>query len=124
MKVLLSIKPEFVEKIFKGEKRFEYRKAIFSNKSVKSIVVYSTMPVGKIVGEFTIEEILSDSPQSIWDATEEFSGVNRTFYNDYFSGRSNAYAIKISKPKLYKKPIDPKRKNAKFVPPQSFCYLQ
>ena len=29
MKVLLSIKPEFVEKIFSGEKRFEYRKNIF-----------------------------------------------------------------------------------------------
>ena len=29
MKVLLSIKPEFVEKIFSGEKRFEYRKFAF-----------------------------------------------------------------------------------------------
>lgn len=29
MKVLLSIKPEFVEKIFAGEKKFEYRRTIF-----------------------------------------------------------------------------------------------
>ena len=55
MKILLSIKPEFVEEIFSGRKKFEYRKAIFTNKKVTSVIVYSTMPVGKIVGEFTIE---------------------------------------------------------------------
>ena len=55
MKILLSIKPEFVEEIFSGRKKFEYRKAIFTNKKVTSAIVYSTMPVGKIVGEFTIE---------------------------------------------------------------------
>ena len=54
MKVLLSIKPQFVEEIFAGKKRFEYRKAIFS-KDVDSVVIYSTKPVGKIVGEFTIK---------------------------------------------------------------------
>ena len=58
MKILLSIKPEFVEEIFSGRKKFEYRKAIFTNKKVTSVIVYSTMPVGKIVGEFTIEEVL------------------------------------------------------------------
>jgi len=49
MKILLSIKPEFVEEIFSGRKKFEYRKAIFTNKKVTSVIVYSTMPVGKIV---------------------------------------------------------------------------
>ena len=52
MKVLLSIKPEFVEKIFSGEKRFEYRKSIFKQQNIDTIVIYSTMPVGMIVGEF------------------------------------------------------------------------
>ena len=31
MKVLLSIKPEFAEKILNGTKRFEFRKGIFKN---------------------------------------------------------------------------------------------
>lgn len=47
MRVLLSIKPEFVEKIFSGEKLYEYRKAAFKNEGISSIVIYSTMPVGK-----------------------------------------------------------------------------
>ena len=58
MKALLSIKPEFVSKIFTGEKIFEYRKAVFKRPMVKTVVIYSTMPVGKIVGEFEIEEII------------------------------------------------------------------
>ena len=34
MKVLLSIKPEYVDKIFSGEKRYEYRKSMFKNKNI------------------------------------------------------------------------------------------
>lgn len=57
MKVLLSIKPEFVQEIFTGKKKYEYRKVIFT-RSVDKVVVYSTKPVGMIVGEFTVENIL------------------------------------------------------------------
>ena len=87
MKILLSIKPEFVEEIFSGRKKFEYRKAIFTNKKVTSVIVYSTMPVGKIVGEFTIEEVLVDEPQSIWRKTRKFSGITKRFFDDYFTGK-------------------------------------
>ena len=66
MKVLLSIKPEFVQEIFTGKKKYEYRKAIFT-RSVDKVVVYSTKPVGMIVGEFTVENILNDTPSTLWD---------------------------------------------------------
>ena len=39
MTVLLSIKPEFAEKIFNGTKKFEFRKSIFKNTDVKKVVV-------------------------------------------------------------------------------------
>lgn len=123
MKVLLSIKPEYANKIFSGEKKFEYRKAIFLNKSVKSIVVYSTMPVGKIIGEFTVDGVISDQPETVWNETKNHAGINKSFFNAYFDGRDKAYAIKISNPQLYKEPIDPKKNNSSFVPPQSFRYI-
>ena len=66
MKALLSIKPEFIEKIFSGEKQVEFRKSCFKE-DVQTVVVYATMPVGKIVGEFEIETILSDSPEELWE---------------------------------------------------------
>lgn len=122
MKVLLSIKPEYADKIFSGEKKFEFRKRIFKNIEVKTVVVYSTMPVGRIIGEFSIEKIHEDSPDSIWDKTKIFAGIDESFFNQYYDGRDLAFAIEVGKAKLYKKSIDPKKKYENFTAPQSFMY--
>ena len=44
MKIILSIKPQYCEEIFAGEKRFEYRRKIFKQ-SVDSVLVYATSPM-------------------------------------------------------------------------------
>lgn len=123
MKILLSIKPEFVEQIFNGNKRFEYRKSIFANKAINSVIIYSTMPVGLIVGEFEISRVLEDTPEKIWEDTEKQSGISKSFYDAYFENRNKAYALKIGKLKKYKVPINPYQIFENFTPPQSFRYL-
>lgn len=122
MKVLLSIKPEFANKIFSGEKKFEFRKRAFRNMEVHTVVVYSTMPVGKIIGEFTIKKIHQDSPESIWTKTKRFSGIDEGFFKHYYDGRELAVAIEVEKPVLYKEPINPKEAFKNFTAPQSFMY--
>lgn len=47
MKILLSIKPEFADKIFEGTKQFEFRKSIFKDKTVRKVVVYASSPIQK-----------------------------------------------------------------------------
>lgn len=123
MKVLLSIKPEFVEKILSGEKLFEYRKAVFKRPEVKSVVIYSTMPEGKIVGEFSIGEIIAKHPRELWEETKEESGINKVFFDEYFTKRSIAYAIQIKNLIKYDKPIDPYKLDPNFKAPQSFKYV-
>lgn len=81
------------------------------------------MPVGKIVGEFVIDGILSGSPQDIWEETKLSSGVQKAFYEHYFKGKEIGYAIKIGDFNLYKEPVDPKRVFKSFTAPQSFVYL-
>lgn len=122
MKALLSIKPEFAEKIFSGEKGFEFRKATFS-RDVSSIVLYVTAPVGKIVGEFKVVSILEDTPASLWEQTRDQAGISKQFFFTYFKGRKKAFAIEIGNPRKYEEAIDPYRHGQKFVPPQSFRYL-
>ena len=78
MKVLLSIKPEFVREIFQGRKKFEYRKNVFT-KHVTQVVVYSTKPEGMIVGEFSVKKILSDTPEKLWEKTSFVSGISKVF---------------------------------------------
>ena len=123
MKVLLSIKPEFVEKIFSGEKKFEYRKAIFKNNSISSVIIYSTMPVGKIVGEFSFKEIHKKSPKELWRETKEYSGISKDFFFDYFKNKTEACAIEIENVQKYEKPIDPHTMFPNFTAPQSFFYV-
>lgn len=122
MKVLLSIKPEFVREIFQGRKKFEYRKNVFA-KHVSQVVVYSTKPEGLIVGEFSVKEILSDTPEKLWEKTAIVSGITKEFFDQYFEGREKGYALRIENPVLYKKPVNPFDAFTSFVAPQSFKYL-
>lgn len=123
MKVLLSIKPEFVHEIFQGRKKFEYRKNIFS-KHVTKVIVYSTKPEGMIVGEFSIKSILQYTPKELWNRTHNDSGISKQFFDEYFEGRDKGYALQIENPVLYDKPIDPFKVFDVFVAPQSFRYIE
>lgn len=123
MRILLSIKPQYAEKIFSGSKRYEFRKAIHKNPEVKTVVVYATKPVGKIVGEFTVSDVHSDSPRKLWRKTRAASGISKSFFNEYFAGREVGFAIEVGKARLYPKPLELEDVLPCGYPPQSFVYL-
>ncbi len=122
MKVLLSIKPEFVEKIFAGTKKYEFRKTLFKRNDVKHIVVYASAPVKRVVGEFEIKDILSDDVECIWEQTKDYSGITKEFYNSYFLNKKTANAIQIGHLKKYEKTKPLSDYNIQQAP-QSFCYI-
>ncbi len=123
MKVVLSIKPEFAFKIFDGSKRFEFRKAIFKNNQVKSILVYASSPVQKVIGEFEIGKIFNDDLETLWELTKEYSGISEDYFYEYFSNRSEGFAIQVKNKKIYKNPKC-LRKDFNLHPPQSFAYVK
>lgn len=122
MKVLLSIKPEFANRIFDGSKKYEFRKSIFKNSSIKTVVVYASSPVSRVIGEFEIETILSGHPVSLWKETHESSGISEESFFKYFSERETGFAIKIKKTCKYKK-ARCLHATYNLTPPQSFCYI-
>lgn len=77
--ILISIKPEFVVSIMDGKKKYEFRK-MACKKSVDKIVIYSTSPVSKVVGEADVETVLIDTPDKIWQETKEQAGINQQFF--------------------------------------------
>jgi len=122
MKVLLSIKPEFADKIFDGTKRFEYRRTIFSRTHINTVIVYASSPVQRVIGEFEINQVLFDDIDSLWSLTRDYAGIDEDYFFRYFSDRNKGYAIEIKKVRKYKKPLHLKER-FKIQPPQSFAYI-
>lgn len=118
----MSIKPTYVKNILLGTKKYEYRKQKI-RKPFERIYIYSSSPIKKIVGYFTVKQVLQGYPQEIWDKTESFSGIGFEDYIGYFEGKRYAYAYEISQVIEFSKYIDPKEILNDFYPPQSYCFF-
>ena len=89
--ILLSIKPEFAEKILRGEKRYEFRRKL-CQKEVDKIYIYETSPVKRVVGEAVVIEKLQGDKEMIWERTKDFAGVTREGFEQYFADMKTAGA--------------------------------
>ncbi|MBD9047440.1 MAG: ASCH domain-containing protein [Ruminococcus sp.] len=119
--ILLSIKPEYSSRIFKGTKKYEFRKHL-AKKNVNKIIVYSSYPEQRIIGEVEVIDILSLKPTPLWEATKNEAGISRAKFRAYFKGCENAYAYKLGKFKKYDTPKTLIEFGIKH-PPQSFLYI-
>ena len=123
MNVLLSIKPEYAEKILEGKKKYEFRISIFKRNDIEKVFIYSCSPISKIIASFEIEEILKASPEMIWKQCQKYGGISKKDFFKYFKNADSAYAIKICDIDNFQEPIDPYYIFQNFKPPQSFYYL-
>jgi type I restriction enzyme S subunit len=125
MNVLLSIKPEFAEKILSGKKRYEFRKQRFSDPSaIDTIILYASSPVQKIVGMFSISDIIPERPRILWNRFRDESGIDSyERFAEYFDDTDTGYAIEIDDVVRFDEPIDPWRHVDDFRPPVSFQYV-
>ena len=124
MHVLLSIKPQYVDKIVKGRKKYEFRKKVFKKKTdVREIYIYATSPVKKIVGYFKSDKIIEDHPEKLWEQYKDHSGIGECEFFEYFKERDVGFAIEISQLEIFDRPLDPKNIMPNFVAPQSFRYI-
>lgn len=119
--ILMSIKPEYVDKIFSGEKKYEYRKRMCKEK-IDRIIVYSSSPIQKVVGELKIKQVLYDKKNIIWNKTNKYGGITKTKYDKYYENYDYAVAYEIEKEILYNKQKDLKDFNVKTAP-QTYVYI-
>lgn len=120
----MSIKPEYVEKIFNGSKKCEYRKTIFANPNIKTVVIYATRPCGKVVGEFHIKNILCNDPETLWKKTKDYAGISKEYFEKYLK-KEKGFAIEIGEVIKYDRPLTLKEFNKKIkAPSQSFFYIK
>ena len=125
MNVLLSIKPEFAEKILSGQKKYEFRKTpIKKSDTVDKVILYASSPAQRIVGAFEITQIVSAPPRELWEQYGGRSGIDdRSRFMDYYEGKQEGYAIEINNPRRLLTEIDPTKHIDGFTPPVSFQYV-
>lgn len=123
--VLISIAPEFVEKIAAGTKTVELRRRFPHIPPGTWMFFYATLPVGAVVGRARILSIERMAVRAIWDVYSEYTGLNRERFDLYFRDVVDGYAIQISD----YEPLEPiplptlRRILPGFVAPQSYRYL-
>jgi predicted transcriptional regulator len=125
--LLLSIHPEFAEKVFTGEKSVELRRTKPRVKKGDRVLVYVSSPVKSLVGFFEVENVVNDHPDSLWTKVSQEAGVTREQFRDYYAGASEGYAIFICKRRRFRYPLNLnvlRERFAIFSPPQSYRYLE
>jgi len=106
-----------------GSKEYEFRKQIFKDRSARIAYIYASSPMKKIVGCFCPSKIVEGHPDYLWEQFWDVSGVSEPEFFDYFAGKENGFAIRIDELQRFGTPVDPHKMFDKFVPPQSFCYV-
>lgn len=119
--ILLSINPNHVENILNGSKKYEFRKKA-CKRHVDKILIYSTTPIMKIVGEAEVEDVLVDEPETIWKKTKAKAGIDKNFFDKYYRDRDQAVAYKLKNVIKYGKPKELKDFGVNSAP-QSFQYI-
>lgn len=120
MNAILSIKPQFVEEIIAGTKRFEFRKSIFKQ-PVEKVYVYASAPISRIIGEFLLVSVVTGMPRDVWKETQQYSGITKSFFDEYYKGRDTAYAIVIQDFVKYDQQV---KLPLGIHAPQSYCYVE
>jgi predicted transcriptional regulator len=109
--------------IFSGQKKYEYRKRVFTRTDIDKVYVYASKPISKIIGFITIDQVIKCKASDMWEMTYKDGGVNKEYFDAYFKNCDTAHAIKIGEVVMLDIPIDPKKVIKDFHAPQNFMYL-
>ena len=121
-RILMSINPEYVDKILNGKKKYEYRKIKAKKKNINRIVIYATAPIMQVVGEVEVKNIIEDTPNKVWKKTKEQSGVRKDFYDSYYKNKNKAIAYELGDVIIYNNPKALSDLGIDYIP-QSYTYL-
>ncbi|MGM7777434.1 hypothetical protein ACSVHC_15640 [Arthrobacter sp. KNU-44] len=119
---LMSIRPEFADAILSGGKVVEFRKRPVAD-DVSHVLIYATMPVGSLVGWFTVREQQTMSPRRLWSAFRAVGGISKSRFFEYFDQREHGTGILVDTAARFPEPVPLTELGASLRPPQSFQYL-
>ena len=123
--VVLSIKPQFSEKIVAGKKKVELRRRFpISAPRGAMAYIYSTSPTRAMIGSVEIAGVQKLPLGDIWKQYSKVAHIARDDFEHYFSGLTEGFAISFENAQRFSRAVEltELRKRFDFEPPQSFLY--
>jgi len=123
---IFSIKQQFADKIFRNEKRVEYRRQNVKVQANELCLVYTSSPVKELSGYFVVKRKLRMPIGKLWQKTKVHAGISKSEFLKYFEGCIEGTAIVLKLVKQFitgLNLVEIKTILRNFTPPQSYCNL-
>jgi predicted transcriptional regulator len=123
--LLMSIKPRWARSIIAGSKTVELRRGAPRVRLGQPVLLYSTMPEGRVIGWCRISSIMQACPDDMWLATRGRADLVKDEFTAYFTGSATAVGIELRDAhELRCKPtLADLRAASGFHPPQTWRFL-
>jgi predicted transcriptional regulator len=126
--ILMSVKPEFAERIMRRKKTVELRRKFSTRWIGHRINIYASSPVMSLMGEARISGVVVNKPEIIWERFHDQIGCSRSEFDAYVAGTNEIYAIELDDVRPYRDrfPISQISHLLKeqLTPPQSYMTLE
>lgn len=126
--ILMSIKPEYAERIMNRKKSVELRRKFSTRWIDHRINIYASAPVMSLMGEARIAGVVRNKPEVIWERFHDQIGCSRAEFDNYAAGTDELYAIELDDIKRYRNrlPLTDMSHllNQNLTPPQSYMTLE
>jgi predicted transcriptional regulator len=120
---LMSIHPEYAEKLLSGSKRVEFRRA-GPKERVDRLLVYATRPIGALVGILEIIESIRATPRQLWRDFGPVGGIEKKAFFTYFSGSATGSALVVGRVWRLGCAVGLEQAGLSDRAPQSFRYVE
>jgi predicted transcriptional regulator len=126
--VLMTLKPSFCDAILHGRKTVEIRRRFSDRWLGSKVLLYAAEPVGKIVGEATIDHVSRGRPEQIWDRWSLGIGCSRCDYDAYTRDCQDVFALSLTAIRSLEQPMEIEQLSQflgrRLRPPQSYLSIK
>ena len=125
--LLISVRPEFANRIYSGTKLREIRKLFPDISPGTVVVIYESGSRRAISGWFVAGLLTWHHPEELWDRFSDQTGLRIDEFQKYCGDRDIVASIRIDKPVQLASSIgldELRNLDPAFHPPQNFRYLR
>ena len=94
--IVISVKEEYLMMILNGEKTVELRRKAINVPPGSRVWLYAKSPVAHISACATVRQVITTSPNVVWNRYRSEVGITRGEFDSYFAGSTTACAMLLA----------------------------